>query len=326
MIIVSLIYLCTQVHGLKVMVTGAGGRTGKLVFEQLSNDYEDVEPLGLVRSAKSKNALLKKMKDSDLDETKIITADVTAKDKSLEAAMSGCDAIILCTSAVPKIKPWSIVKVMFKKLLRKEDVGRPEFSFPENGTPEEVDWLGAKAQIEAAKAAGVKHFVFVSSMGGTQPDNFLNTIGKVSDGTGGDILLWKRKAEKFLVESGLDYTIIHPGGLIDEEPAKREIVVGLDDVLLKLKSRSIPRADVARVCCAALFDERAKNKSFDIATKPIGEGKPTVHAKDVFGILVLQHPEQSADYSIELPEPPSIFATSSLSSSDSSSQNKEEEL
>lgn len=56
----------------------------------------------------------------------------------------------------------------------------------------QVDWMGAKALIDAAKAAGVKHFVYVGSMGGTQPDNFLNTIGKQDDGTGGDILLWKR--------------------------------------------------------------------------------------------------------------------------------------
>ena len=57
-------------------------------------------------------------------------------------------------------------------------------------------------QIDAAKAAGVKKFVFISSMGGTQPDNFLNSIGKQADGSGGDILLWKRKAERYLVESG----------------------------------------------------------------------------------------------------------------------------
>ena len=38
-------------------------------------------------------------------------------------------------------------------------------------------------------------------MGGTDPSNFLNTIGKNKDGSGnGDILLWKRKAEKYLVE------------------------------------------------------------------------------------------------------------------------------
>lgn len=60
-----------------------------------------------------------------------------------------------------------------------------------------MDWIGAKALIDAAKAAGVKHLVYVGSMGGTQPDNFLNSIGKQEDGTGGDILLWKRLAMQF---------------------------------------------------------------------------------------------------------------------------------
>lgn len=47
----------------------------------------------------------------------------------------------------------------------------------------QIDWLGQKAQIEAAKAAGIKKVVIVSSMGGTDRDNFLNTIG------GGNILV-----------------------------------------------------------------------------------------------------------------------------------------
>ena len=43
--------------------------------------------------------------------------------------------------------------------------------------------------------------VNLSSMGGTDPSNFLNAVGKNPDGTGnGDILLWKRKAERYLVE------------------------------------------------------------------------------------------------------------------------------
>jgi nucleoside-diphosphate-sugar epimerase len=50
-------------------------------------------------------------------------------------------------------------------------------------TPVQIDWLGQKAQIEAAKAAGIKKVVIVSSMGGTDRDNFLNTIG------GGNILV-----------------------------------------------------------------------------------------------------------------------------------------
>ncbi|KAH8071142.1 divinyl chlorophyllide a 8-vinyl-reductase [Aureococcus anophagefferens] len=222
----------------KVLVTGAGGRTGKLVFKKLKDDYADVAPLGLARSAKAAKAL----KAAGAAGDEVVAADV-ADEAALAEAMAGCDAVVLCTSAVPAIRKRSLVKLMVK-LLRRPDVGRPEFSFPPGGTPEEVDWLGARKQIDAAKAAGVSHFVFVSSMGGTQPENFLNTIGKQDDGSGGDILLWKRKAERYLVDSGVPFTIVHPGGLVDEEPGKRELTVEVDDVLLGLKSRSVARASL----------------------------------------------------------------------------------
>ena len=90
----------------------------------------------------------------------------------------------------------------------------------------------AAVQIDAAKAAGVKHVVLVSSMGGTQPDNMLNKIGN------GNILAWKRKAEQYLIASGLAYTILHPGGLIDQEGGKRQLVLGVDDQLLQRKVSS----------------------------------------------------------------------------------------
>ena len=41
----------------------------------------------------------------------------------------------------------------------------------------QVDWVGQRNQIDAAKAAGVKHIVIVSSMGGTDPNGFLNKMG-----------------------------------------------------------------------------------------------------------------------------------------------------
>ena len=42
-------------------------------------------------------------------------------------------------------------------------------------------------------------------------------IGKVEgNDKSGNILLWKRKAEEYLIASGIPYTIIHPGGLIDK--------------------------------------------------------------------------------------------------------------
>ena len=58
----------------------------------------------------------------------------------------------------------------------------------------------------------MQHVTVCGSMGGTNPENMLNSIGKNADGTGGDILLWKRKAEAYLIESGVRYTIVHPGG------------------------------------------------------------------------------------------------------------------
>ncbi len=78
----------------------------------------------------------------------------------------------------------------------------------------QIDWLGQKAQIDAAKEAGVKKVVLISSMGGTDENHPLNKLGN------GNILIWKRKAEEYLINSGgMNYTIIHPGGLIDEEVA-----------------------------------------------------------------------------------------------------------
>ncbi|CAB1119693.1 unnamed protein product [Ectocarpus sp. CCAP 1310/34] len=234
----------------RVLVTGAGGRTGGIVFEKLLAK-EGYATKGMVRTEKSANNLKKKCKVEVLD-SNIAIADL-ATPGLLAAALEGMEAVVLCTSAVPKIYPFSIAKVMFKKMiLRSEDPGRPKFYWCENGTPEEVDWLGAKALIDAAKAAGVKHFVYVGSMGGTQPDNFLNTIGKQEDGTGGDILLWKRKAEEYLIASGMTYTIIHPGGLLDKEGGKRQLVLDTDDKMLERKSRSIPRADVAQAVATGI--------------------------------------------------------------------------
>lgn len=57
----------------------------------------------------------------------------------------------------------SILKILVKKLLRRPP-GRPQFKWPPNGEPEQVDWQGAKNQVDAALAAGVKHFVFLGSM------------------------------------------------------------------------------------------------------------------------------------------------------------------
>jgi len=253
----------TSASGMKVAVTGAGGRTGSLCMKLLAQSPEFAPPRGLVRSDKSAGKV-KKLLGAESD-AECVIGDVSDA-ASCRALCEGCDGLVILTSAVPKPKIASLLVAIVSKILPWMDAKRPEFYFPDEGRPELVDWAYQKNQIDAAKAAGVKKVVLVSSMGGTQIDNFLNTMGD------GNILLWKRKAEMYLKASGLDYAIVHPGGLLDKEGGKRELLAGLDDSLLSGDRRSVPRADVARVAVACLTLAEARNVSFDLASREEGEG------------------------------------------------------
>jgi len=234
-----------------VNFVGAAGRTGQLVFKKLLESQAQHGPFevrGVVRTEKSAKKLMKKCK-CDLDQ--IVVADITSGFEG--AGLDSADAMVICTSAVPVIIKRSLFKSIFSKLLGKP-VQRPLFRWrgPDQ-YPEKVDYEGQLAQIDLSKKIGVKQVVLVSSMGGTDETNFLNTVGKDSNGEGnGDILLWKRKAEKYLTESGLHYTIIHPGGLKDTPAGEKKLILDVDDKLLENKERSISREDVAELCVASL--------------------------------------------------------------------------
>eukprot|EP00878_Enallax_costatus_P037485 GHUV01042346.1.p1 GENE.GHUV01042346.1~~GHUV01042346.1.p1 ORF type:complete len:137 (+),score=46.59 GHUV01042346.1:319-729(+) len=124
-------------------------------------------------------------------------------------------------------------------------------------------------------------------MGGTDPNHQLNKLGN------GNILQWKRKAEQYLIASGLDYTIIHPGGLIDEAGGLRQLILGIDDKLLERNPRNIPRADVASLAVGCIGLPEAMNKSFDVICAPAGEGSPSSDWSAVLSQL-----QGSCDYSL----------------------------
>ena len=81
--------------------------------------------------------------------------------------------------------------------------------------------------IDAAKREGVDRYVIVSSIGADDPP-----------AEGGDVfgeyLRAKAKADRELEASGLDYTIIRPGMLTDEQPS------GLVSAAAKLDRAEIP--------------------------------------------------------------------------------------
>ena len=124
-------------------------------------------------------------------------------------------------------------------------------------TPERVDYGGVRDLVNAAASAKVKHFVLVSSMGVTHDDHPLNKMF-------GNILVWKRKGEEAVRASGVPYTIVRPGGLLDTPGGKAGIRAFQGDDL-KNNGR-IPRADVAAVCLNALGNPRAASKTFEIVS------------------------------------------------------------
>lgn len=247
--------------GRRVLVTGAGGRTGSLVVEKLvSSGRYDVKVL--VRSEKSKAALLRKV--PMLPESSVFVGDIVSGE-GLAKAFTGVSAAIVVTSAVPKLKLWSLVPFMLGKLFGQKKKLR--FSW-KGAKPEQVDWEGQKNQFDTAKEAGVKHIVLVGTMTGTEKESFLNSIG---EGDGDKIVMWKRKAEVYLVDlcksSDMEYTIVHAGGLSDAEGGQAPVAVGVDDKLREVKpARRIPRADVAEVCVQSLECDAAKGRSFDLAS------------------------------------------------------------
>ena len=231
----------------KVLVTGATGRTGSLVMKKLRQRTEEFEAFGFARNEAKVLELFGSTENFFVGDIKDLS--------SVSQAMTGINALVILTSAIP------IMKAPPSK-----PGERPVFEYAPGEMPEEVDYNGQKNQIDAAAKAGVEQIVLVGSAGGTDENNYLNTIGN------GKILIWKRKAEQYLIDSGIDYTIVHPGGLLDKPGGVRELLVGKNDTLLNNPPNgiptSIPREDVAEVVVQALREPNARNKSFDIISKP----------------------------------------------------------
>lgn len=113
-----------------------------------------------------------------------------------------------------------------------------------------VDQEGAKRLIDAAKQAGIEKFVMLSSMGADNPSQ--NKELEV-------YLQAKQNADEHLRASGLDYSIVRPGQLTNEN-GKGRIELGF-----KLSKRgSISRADVAKTLVEVLDSDVMQNQTFEL--------------------------------------------------------------
>jgi uncharacterized protein YbjT (DUF2867 family) len=114
----------------------------------------------------------------------------------------------------------------------------------------EVDQEGAKRFTDAAKKAGAKKFVMLSSMGADNPPIMPELE---------EYLKAKQNADEYLRASGLNYSIVRPGGLTnDDGTGKIELQQKLN------KQGEISRSDVAKTLVEALADDVKHNQTFEI--------------------------------------------------------------
>ena len=111
-----------------------------------------------------------------------------------------------------------------------------------------VDYGAAVKLMEA----GVRRYVMVSAISAGRPDDWSEEMRPYYEAKAG--------ADERLMESGLDYTIVRPGGLTDD-PGTGRVRVGT-----RLDYASIPRDDVAAVLLAVLETPGSVGKTFELVS------------------------------------------------------------
>lgn len=101
-----------------------------------------------------------------------------------------------------------------------------------------VDFLGAVLLAEAATLAGVDRYVMLSAMGTDEPPTSSEVFASY--------LRAKAWADAVVMASALDWTVVRPGSLTDDDAA------GTVALARHVDRGEVPRADVAAVLAAVL--------------------------------------------------------------------------
>lgn len=113
-----------------------------------------------------------------------------------------------------------------------------------------IDQDGAKKLIDVSEEKGIHKFVMLSSMGADKP-----SVSKKLEA----YLKAKQNADEYLKNSSLNYTIVRPGVLTDEDGT------GKIDLKNKLNTfGKISRENVAKTLVKVLKDETKKKETIEI--------------------------------------------------------------
>ena len=149
---------------------------------------------------------------------------------TLDYALQGCDSLVIATGARPSIDLTG---------------------------PAKVDYLNIQKQVQSCKRQKLKRVILVSSLCAGKLIHPLNLFGL--------ILIWKRLGERSLQNSSLDWTIIRPGGLNENETNLKNQNI-LFSAEKTQEEGSIPRRLVAKSCIEALKTKESIGKIIEITS------------------------------------------------------------
>ncbi|CAN0853912.1 Uncharacterized protein At2g34460, chloroplastic [Linum grandiflorum] len=251
-----------------VFVAGATGSTGKRIVEQLLSKgfavkagVRDVDKAKSVLSKDSNPSLqfVSNFNSSPSSNPELfnlhssVKADVTEGSAKLaEAIGEDSDAVICATGFRPG---WDLF------------------------APWKVDYYGTINLVDACRKQGVDRFVLVSSIlvNGAAMGQLLNPA-YVFLNVFGLTLVAKLQAESYIRKSGINYTIVRPGGLKNDPPSGN-LVMEPEDTL---SAGSISRDVVAEVAVEALTCKESSYKVVEIVSRPEA---PKRSYEDLFGSI-----------------------------------------
>jgi uncharacterized protein YbjT (DUF2867 family) len=204
-------------------------------------------------------------------QVEIVVGDIR-EPNTLPPAMLNINSIICCTgtTAFPSAR-WEFDSSVNIIELGLAFLDRQSLENKAKNTPLKVDAQAVKNLVAAAPKS-LNRFVFVSSCGiqrKTQfPFNVLNSFG---------VLDAKQQGEEAIINSGIPYTIIRPGRLIDgpftsydlntllkaTTDGKLNVVLGKGDTL----SGDASRIDVAAACVESLFYPNTAGQVFELVNQ-----------------------------------------------------------
>jgi len=116
------------------------------------------------------------------------------------------------------------------------------------------DFTGNKNAVDAAKAARIPRFVLVTVIGTGQSKSAAPLLSRFALRK---VLPLKEQAENYLIESGLKYTIIRPGGLLERAAEGKSMLTEDPE-----KFSWMIRADLGKLTADTLFEGTTVNKIY----------------------------------------------------------------